>query len=98
MPVKTYRPLTPSTRYITVASFDEITKSTPERRLVTIRKKTGGRNAYGRVTARGIGRGHKQTVRTVDFKRDKRGVEATVIAIAYFKSNGGTRRTTFKNT
>ena len=83
MPVKTFRPLTPSTRYITVASFEEITKSRPEKSLVAIRKKTGGRNAYGRVTARGIGGGHKQKIRKVDFRRDKRGTEAKVIAIEY---------------
>jgi large subunit ribosomal protein L2 len=64
MPVKTFRPLTPSTRYITVASFDEITKDHPERSLISIRKKSGGRNHYGRVTARGIGKGHKQFYRT----------------------------------
>jgi large subunit ribosomal protein L2 len=51
--------------------------------LVTIRKKTGGRNMYGRVTARGIGGGHKQKLRTVDFQRKKHGVEATVSAIEY---------------
>lgn len=83
MPVKTFRPLTPSRRYITVSSFDEITKSTPEKSLVQIRKKTGGRNCYGRVTARGIGGGHKQKIRLVDFKRNKHGVEATVAAIEY---------------
>src|SRR5205809_1972484 len=83
MPVKSYRPLTPSTRYITIASFDEITKTRPEKNLVQIRKKTGGRNCYGRVTARGIGGGHKQKIRVVDFKRDKRGVEATVVALEY---------------
>ena len=83
MPVKSFRPLTPSCRYITVASFAEITKSKPEKRLVQIRKKTGGRNVYGRVTARGIGRGHKQKIRQVDFKRNKHGVEATVAAIEY---------------
>src|ERR1022692_689733 len=83
MPVKTFRPLTPSTRYITMASFDEITKDTPERSLISIRKKTGGRNHYGRVTARGIGRGHKQFYRNVDFKRQKHGVEAEVAAIEY---------------
>jgi len=83
MAVKTFRPLTPSTRYIAIASFDEITKTTPEKRLVSIRKKTGGRNSYGRMTARGIGRGHKQKIRLVDFKRRKRGVEATVAAIEY---------------
>lgn len=83
MPVKTFRPLTPSTRYITVADFAEITKSRPEKRLVKIRKRTGGRNAYGRVTARGIGGGHKQRLRLVDFKRNKIGVDAVVKAIEY---------------
>ncbi|HEX4342597.1 MAG TPA: 50S ribosomal protein L2 [Verrucomicrobiae bacterium] len=83
MPVKTFRPLTPSTRYITYADYSDITKSKPEKSLVEIRKKTGGRNHYGRVTARGIGGGHKQKIRLVDFKRNKHGVEATVTAIEY---------------
>ncbi|HEU5069460.1 MAG TPA: 50S ribosomal protein L2 [Verrucomicrobiae bacterium] len=83
MPVKTFRPLTPSLRYKTVADFSDITKTTPEKSLVVIRKKTGGRNCYGRVTARGIGGGHKQKLRIVDFKRKKHGVEATVSAIEY---------------
>ncbi|HEX4646027.1 MAG TPA: 50S ribosomal protein L2 [Verrucomicrobiae bacterium] len=83
MPLKVYRPLTPSTRYITIASYDDITKTRPEKSLVFTRKKTGGRNAYGRVTARGIGRGHKQKIRNVDFKRDKHGIEAIVAAIEY---------------
>jgi large subunit ribosomal protein L2 len=83
MPVKSFRPLTPSTRYITIASFDEITKDRPEKSLVFIRKKTGGRNSYGRVTSRGIGQGHKQKIRNVDFKRNRHGVEATVLAIEY---------------
>ncbi len=83
MPVRTFRPLTPSTRYIAISSFEEITKTRPEKSLVTIRKKTGGRNAYGRVTARGIGRGHKQKIRVIDFKRAKKGIEAAVVAIEY---------------
>jgi large subunit ribosomal protein L2 len=83
MPLKTFRPLTPSTRYISIASFDEITKTRPEKKLVRIRKKTGGRNCYGRVTSRGIGGGHKQKIRIVDFKRNKHGVEAKVVAIEY---------------
>ena len=83
MPVKTFRPLTPSTRYITIADFGDITKTRPEKALVEIRKKTGGRNVYGRVTARGIGGGHKQKLRLVDFKREKHGMEATVAAIEY---------------
>jgi large subunit ribosomal protein L2 len=83
MPLKTFRPLTPSTRYISIASFDDITKTRPEKKLVQIRKKTGGRNCYGRITSRGIGGGHKQKIRLVDFKRNKHGVEAKVIAIEY---------------
>jgi large subunit ribosomal protein L2 len=83
MPVKTFRPLTPSTRYLTYSDYSDITKSKPEKGLVQIRKRTGGRNAYGRVTARGIGGGHKQKLRLVDFKRSKHGVEATVKAIEY---------------
>ena len=83
MPVKTFRPLTPSTRYISFADFSDITKTKPEKSLVEIRKKTGGRNMYGRATARGIGGSHKQKIRLVDFKRNKHGVEATVSAIEY---------------
>ena len=83
MPIRSFRPLTPSSRYVTIANFDEITKSKPERKLTEIRKKSGGRNAYGRVTARGIGGGHKQFYRLIDFKRNKFGVEAEVIAIEY---------------
>lgn len=83
MPVKTFRPLTPSLRYISIADFSDITKTKPEKSLVFTRKKTGGRNSYGRVTARGIGGGHKQKVRIVDFRRKKHGVEATVAAIEY---------------
>src|SRR5690349_7760048 len=83
MPVKTFRPLTPSTRYIAYADYSDITKTRPEKSLVEIRKRTGGRNHYGRCTARGIGGGHKQKIRIVDFKRQKHGVEATVSAIEY---------------
>jgi large subunit ribosomal protein L2 len=83
MPVKTFRPLTPSTRYIAYADYSDITKTEPEKDLVQTRKRTGGRNAYGRVTARGIGGGHKQKIRLVDFKRSKHGVEAKVTAIEY---------------
>ena len=83
MPVQTLRPLTPSSRYIAYADFSDITKTKPEKSLVETRKRTGGRNVYGRVTARGIGGGHKQKMRLVDFKRNKHGVEATVKAIEY---------------
>ena len=60
MAVKSFRPLTPSRRYMTVSSFAEITKTRPEKKLVVIRKRSGGRNAHARVTARGIGGGQKQ--------------------------------------
>jgi large subunit ribosomal protein L2 len=83
MPVKTFRPLTPSQRYVSFADFSDITKTKPEKSLVEIRKKTGGRNHFGRATARGIGGGNKQKIRLVDFKRNKHGVEATVSAIEY---------------
>ncbi len=83
MPVKTYRPLTPSRRLYTVSSFAEVTKSKPEKSLVITRKKTGGRNVYGRVTARGLGGGHKQKIRIVDFKRRKLGMDAKVLAVEY---------------
>jgi len=83
MPVKTFRPLTPSTRYVTFADYSDITKVKPEKGLVETRKRTGGRNVYGRVTARGIGGGNKQKIRLVDFKRKKHGVEAVVKAIEY---------------
>src|SRR6266700_3048367 len=83
MQVKTFRPLTPSTRYIAYADYSDITKTKPEKSLVETRKRTGGRNHYGRCTARGIGGGHKQNLRIVDFKRLKHDAEATVSAIEY---------------
>jgi len=83
MPVQTLRPLTPSSRYIAYADFSDITKTKPEKSSVETRKRTGGRNVYGRMMARGIGGGHKQKNRLVDFKRNKYGVEATVKSIEY---------------
>ena len=83
MAVKSFRPLTPSLRYKTISSFSEITKSRPEKSLVSIRKRTGGRNSYGRITSRAIGGGHKQKIRDVDFRRNKIGMEANVVAIEY---------------
>jgi len=66
-----------------MSSFAEITKTKPEKSLVRTRKKTGGRNMYGRVTARARGGGHKQKIREIDFRRTKHGVPATVLAIEY---------------
>ena len=83
MGLKTFRPLTPSLRGTVLPDFAEITKHKPEKRLTVARRKTGGRNAHGRMTARGIGGGHKQRHRIIDFKRDKIGVSAKVEAIEY---------------
>ena len=83
MPVKKYKPVTPGTRGMTGYTFEEITKSTPERSLLVPLRKSGGRNAYGRVTVRHRGGGHRLFIRIVDFKRDKRGIPAKVAAIEY---------------
>lgn len=83
MALKTYRPLTPVSRFKALPAFDEITKTTPEKSLVKTLKKTGGRNNRGRLTSRHIGGGHKQKYRIIDFKRRKRDVEAAVLAIEY---------------
>ena len=83
MALKTFRPLTPTSRFKQLPRFDEITKSKPEKSLVVTLKKTGGRNNNGRLTSRHIGGGHKQKYRLVDFKRRKHGVVADVVAIEY---------------
>ena len=83
MPVKKYKPVTPGQRGMTGYTFEEITKSTPERSLLVPLRKSGGRNSYGRVTVRHRGGGHRRHIRIVDFKRDKRGIPARVAAIEY---------------
>src|SRR5437870_13405650 len=83
MALKEFRPLTPTLRFKSLPAFDEITKWRPERSLVEPKKKTGGRNSYGRLTSRHIGGGHKQKYRKVDFKRLKRGGAAEVIGVEY---------------
>ncbi|OFX12676.1 MAG: 50S ribosomal protein L2 [Anaerolinea sp. RIFOXYB12_FULL_60_12] len=83
MAVKKYKPVTPGQRGMTGYTFDEITKSTPERSLLVPLRKSGGRNSYGRVTVRHRGGGHRQSIRKVDFKREKRGIPAKVAAIEY---------------
>ena len=84
MPTKTYNPFTPSRRFMTTVSRDDITKDTPEKSLVVGKRKSGGRNTgSGRVSSRFIGGGHKQAYRVIDFKRDKHGVPAKVAAIEY---------------
>ncbi|MFN2196726.1 MAG: 50S ribosomal protein L2 [Anaerolineales bacterium] len=83
MAVKKYKPITPGQRGMTGYSFEEITRSNPERSLVAPLRKRGGRNLYGRITVRHRGGGHRRHIRIVDFKRDKRGIPATVAAIEY---------------
>jgi len=83
MAVKKYKPITPGQRGMTGYTFEEITKSKPERSLTVIRKTYGGRNVYGRVTVRHRGGGNRRFIRIVDFKRDKRDIPAHVAAIEY---------------
>jgi large subunit ribosomal protein L2 len=83
MAVKKYKPVTPGQRGMTGYSFDEITKSEPERALIVSLGKHGGRNSYGRVTVRHQGGGVRRYVRLVDFKREKHGIPAKVAAIEY---------------
>src|SRR2546425_12289749 len=83
MALKSFRPLTPTLRFKSLPAFDEVTKTRPAKRLLEPKKKTGGRNHFGRLTSRHIGGGHKQHYRKVDFKRRKRGVEAEVLGIEY---------------
>ncbi len=83
MPVKKYKPVTHSRRGMTGYTFEEITKTTPERSLLLIKQRSGGRNAHGRVTVRHRGGGHRRYIRLVDFKREKHDIPAKVAAIEY---------------
>lgn len=83
MAVKKLRPITPGTRFRVAPAFDEITASKPEKSLVKLVKRTGGRNDTGKMTIRNVGGGHKKKLRLVDFKRQKSGVPATVKSIEY---------------
>ncbi len=83
MPLRKRKPTSPGRRFQTVSDFSEITRARPERSLVAPKPSTGGRNSYGRKTARHRGGGHKQRYRVIDFKRDKDRVPAKVAAIEY---------------
>ena len=83
MAVKKRKPTSPGRRFQTVSDFAEITDSKPEKSLIAKKSKTGGRNAYGRVTSRHRGGGHKQRYRVIDFRRDKDGIPARVASIQY---------------
>ena len=83
MAIRKRKPTSAGRRFQTVSDFSEITKSTPEKTLLAPRPRTGGRNAYGRKTARHRGGGHKRQYRVIDFKRNKDSVAAKVVAIEY---------------
>jgi large subunit ribosomal protein L2 len=83
MGIKTFKPTTPSLRFTSVSTFEEITKKTPERALLRPLPKSGGRNNLGKTTSRFRGGGHKRRYRVIDFKRDKREIAAKVAAIEY---------------
>src|ERR671923_1764576 len=83
MALRKYKPTSPGRRFRSVSTFEEVTKSKPEKGLVAPVKKKGGRNNQGRITTRHQGGGHKRRYRTIDFKRVKDGVPAKVAAIEY---------------
>ena len=83
MGMKSFKPYTPSRRNMTVSTFEEVTKKTPEKSLLATKKKNAGRKSYGRITVRHQGGGNRQKYRIIDFKRNKDNMEATVIGIEY---------------
>ena len=83
MPIKSYKPVTPTRRFQTVVSREDITKDRPEKSLIESKQSTGGRNNRGRITSRFRGGGHKKNYRALDFKRDKHGVPARLATIEY---------------
>ncbi len=83
MAVKKYSPTSPARRFMTVSTFEDITKKEPEKSLLETLTKSGGRNSYGRITVRHRGGGAKQKYRVIDFKRNKDGIKAKVAAIEY---------------
>lgn len=83
MAVKSFKPTTPSRRQMTMSTFEEITTNVPEKSLLVSKKRTGGRNAQGKITVRHIGGGAKQKYRLIDFKRNKDGIPAKVATVEY---------------
>jgi large subunit ribosomal protein L2 len=83
MGLKTYKPTSAGRRFQTTLDFSELTRKAPERSLLVPRKRTGGRNVYGRITSRHVGGGHKRMYRIIDFKRDKRDIPARVGSLEY---------------
>jgi large subunit ribosomal protein L2 len=83
MAIRKLRPMTPGTRFASVSTFEEITKKRPEKALLLPLTKSGGRNNNGRITSRHRGGGHKRRYRIIDFKREKHGIAAKVVAVEY---------------
>ena len=83
MATKKFKPTSPGRRFMSVSTFDEITKTEPERSLLAPLTSKGGRNSQGRITVRHRGGGHKRKYRIIDFRRDKDGIPAKVVAIEY---------------
>ena len=83
MAIKTNKPTSPGRRFLTTASFSEVTKKTPEKSLLEVKNKNGGRNANGRITVRHHGGGNRQKYRVIDFKRNKDNIPAKVVGIEY---------------
>ncbi len=83
MAIKKVNPVSPGRRFQSYSTFEEITRDKPEKSLLKVLKKTGGRNAHGRITSRHRGGGHKKHYRIIDFKRDKTGIPAKVASIEY---------------
>jgi len=83
MAIRKFKPVTPGTRWMSVSTFGEVTKTRPEKSLIEPLHKSGGRNNTGRITSRHRGGGHKRFYRIIDFKRNKPGMDATVSAVEY---------------
>jgi len=83
MPIRIYKPTSPARRHTSVDTFADVTKIAPERKLLAIKKGTGGRNSTGRITVRHQGGGAKQYYRIIDYKRDRFDIPATVVSIEY---------------
>lgn len=83
MPIKTYRPTTPSRRSMTTTDYSGLSKVEPEKSLLAPMKKNAGRNSYGRITVRHKGGGNRRKYRIIDFKRDKAGMDAEILTLEY---------------
>ena len=83
MAIKSYKPTSPSRRQMTVTDYSELSKVAPEKSLLASLDKKAGRNSYGRITVRHRGGGNRRKYRIIDFKRDKQGMNATVLTLEY---------------